>query len=176
MSAVLIEKSWPQSTPDPVRIFGWRILTCLLAGLGSCALAVAGADDKSADYTTQTLRGRVVYLAESLEKQTGVPSVPEARERILALQTAAGELVPLLEDVRGRAFRRDERLRDMPLELVVRRYRQSPVVQIIRVIEVAKAGRFEIDYWCEICSIAMFEKKDCECCQADVELRRRKLD
>ena len=90
--------------------------------------------------------------------QTGVPSVPEARERILALQTSASDLVPLLEDVRGRAFRRDERLREMNVELVVRRYRNTPAVQIIRVIEVTKDGRYEIDYWCEVCSIAMFEK------------------
>ena len=59
---------------------------------------------------------------------------------------------------------------------VVRRYRQSPLVQIIRVIEVAKDGRYDIDYWCEICAIAMFEKKDCECCQGDVELRHLKIE
>src|SRR5262245_976438 len=88
----------------------------------------ASADDKPS-FTTQTLRGRVVYLAEAVEKQLGVRSVAEAKERILALQTASGELVPLLEDVRARALRRDQRLRDMELELLVRRYRQSPAVQ-----------------------------------------------
>jgi hypothetical protein len=108
-----------------------------------------------------------------MEKQTGISTVPEARDRVLALQTAEGSLIPFLEDVRARAFRRDDRLRDMNVELVVRRYPASPLVQIIRVIEIAKDGRYEIDYWCEICSIAMFEKKDCECCQGDVELRRR---
>jgi hypothetical protein len=64
----------------------------------------------------------------------------------------------------------------MQVELVVRRYRQSPAVQIIRVIEVALDGRYELDYWCDICAIAMFEMKDCECCQGPVALRRRKLD
>src|SRR5215216_6143510 len=70
-------------------------------------------DDKAPRFTTETLRGRVVYLAEAMEKQAGVPSVPEAGERVLALQTARGDLVPILEDVRGRAFRRDDRLRKM---------------------------------------------------------------
>lgn len=111
-----------------------------------------------------------------MEKQTGISTVPEARDRVLALQTADGSMVPLLEDLRARAFRRDQRLRDMQVELVVRRYPASPLVQIIRVVEIAKDGRYEIDYWCEICSIAMFEKKDCECCQGDVELRRRKVE
>jgi hypothetical protein len=131
------------------------------------------AQDKPPLFQTDTLRGRVVYVADAMEKQTGIPTVPEARERILALQSANGHLTPLLEDIRARAFRRDQRLRDMQIELVVRRYPTSPLVQIIRVFEVTKDARYEIDYWCEICSIAMFEKKDCECCQGDVELRRR---
>jgi hypothetical protein len=139
-------------------------------------IAIGATEDKSPDYTTQTLRGQVVFLAEAMEKQSGVAVVPEAKERILALQTAAGDLIPLLEDVRGRAFRRDEQLRQMQVELLVRRYRTSPLVQIIRVFEITKDGRYEIDYWCEICAIAMFEKKDCECCQGPVELRRRKVD
>ena len=134
------------------------------------------ADETSKEYRTETLRGRVVFLAEAFEKQTGVRAVPEARERILALQTADGTLIPLLEDTRGRAFRRDERLREMTVELDVRRYRTSPAVQVIRVLEVAKDGRYEIDYWCDICAIATVEKKDCECCQGPVELRRRKVD
>jgi hypothetical protein len=134
------------------------------------------ADEKTSAFVTETIRGKVVFLAEAIEKQAGLPSVPEARERVLALQTAKGELIPLLEDVRGRAFRRDERLREMEVELVVRRYKHSPFVQVIRVIEVAKKGRFEIDYWCDVCAIAMFEKKDCDCCQGDVELRRRPID
>src|SRR5262245_35688141 len=133
-------------------------------------------DDASKHYRSETLRGKVVFLAEAFEKQTGVRAVPEARERILALQTADGTLVPILEDTRGRAFRRDERLREMTVELDVRRYRTSPTAQIIRVLEVTKDGRYEIDYWCDICAISTVEKKDCECCQGPVELRRRKVD
>jgi len=151
----------------------------------ACIVAVAFAlvfecratgQDKRDEFKTQTLRGRVVFLAEAMEAETGVRSVPEAKDRILALQTASGELVPLLEDARGRAFRRDERLREMKVELLVRRYRNSPLAQIIRVYEVASDGRYEIDYWCDICAIAMVEKKDCECCQGPVQLRRRKID
>ena len=158
-------------------------MRCNLFGQSRALLCVvllvvtrATADEPQARFETQTLHGRVVYLAEAFEKQTGIASVPEAKDRILALQTASGELIPLFEDVRGRAFRRDDRLREMQLELVVRRYPQSPAVQIIRVIEVTKEGRHEIDYWCEICAIAMFEQKDCECCQGPVELRRRKIE
>ena len=152
-----------------------RMQSSTAVGLFLMLASLSLADENEAAFSTETIRGRVVYLAEAMEKQAGLPSVPEARERVLALQTGEGEFIPLLEDVRGRAFRRDERLRAMQLELVVRRYKNSPFVQIIRVIEVTKNGRFEIDYWCDVCAIAMFEKKDCDCCQGDVELRRRPL-
>jgi hypothetical protein len=122
------------------------------------------------------LRGRVVYQNEALAEKYGIASVEEAKERTLALQTADGTLVPLVEDVRGRAFRADERLRKAEVELLVRRYHGSPAVQVIRVFEVAKDGKFELDYWCDICAIAMFELKPCDCCQGDTVLRRRKAE
>lgn len=138
--------------------------------------SLAFADEQRATFQTETVSGRVVFLAEAVQKESGIAVVPEAQERVLALQKKDGNLVPLLEDIRARAFRRDERLREMEVELVVRRYAISPLVQMIRVFELAADGKYEIDYWCEICSIPMFEKKDCECCQGEVELRRRKVD
>jgi len=137
--------------------------------------SLAAADDQPS-YTTQTLRGQVVYLAEAMEKQTGATPVPEAKQRTLALETPSGELIPLFEDSRARAFRRDQRLRDMQVELVVRRYRQSPAIQSLRVFEVAKDGRYEIDYWCDVCAIAIYEDRECDCCQGPVTLRRRKVE
>src|SRR5262245_18103270 len=138
--------------------------------------SVTSGDDKATEYVTETLRGQVVFLAEEMEKQSGVTAVSEAKERILAVRTAVGDLVPLLEDVRGRAFRRDKRLRDMQVELMVRHYRHSPMRQVLRVCEVAKDGLYEIDYWCNTCAIALYEDIDCECCQGPLELRKRKIE
>ncbi|HEY2414225.1 MAG TPA: hypothetical protein VGI40_18420, partial [Pirellulaceae bacterium] len=115
----------------------------------------ASGEEKPAAYTTETIRGRVVFLAEVMQDKTGVAVVPEARERVLALEKKDGSLLPLLEDVRARAFRRDERLREMEVELVVRRYAISPLMQVIQVFEIAKSGKYEIDYWCDVCSIPM---------------------
>jgi hypothetical protein len=152
----------------------------VMLSVGLAAILVfarpANAEEPSAPFTQEAIRGHVVFLAEAMERRAGVPSVPEAKERVLALETAKGELVPLLEDVRGRAFRRDERLRSPEVELLVRRHQGSPFVQIIRVFEIAKDGRYELDYWCDICAIAMYELKECECCQGPIELRRRKVD
>jgi ferric-dicitrate binding protein FerR (iron transport regulator) len=136
----------------------------------------AGRADEPAAFQTEVLQGRVVYLADALERKFAIKSSPDARERILALETKPGELVPLVEDLRGHSFRIDKRLRDMDVELTVRRYTGSPAVQVIRVCELAKDGKYEVDYWCSICSIAMFELKECECCQGPIELRKRKVD
>lgn len=124
-------------------------------------------------YVTRSVRGQVVWLADAVSRLHTVKTVAEARERILAVETAEGQLYPIIEDIRGRAFRRDERLRKMQVELLTRQYRGLPMVQVIRVFELTEAGKFEIDYWCEICSISMFELKDCECCQGPIELRRQ---
>ena len=70
---------------------------------------------------------------------------------------------------------RDDRLRKMDVELLVRHYEGVPLVQIIRVYEVADDGKYELDYWCELCAIAMYELKACDCCQGPIELRRREV-
>jgi len=130
----------------------------------------------AAKYTTELLEGRVVWLADALERRFGVKSVPEAQQRTLALESPDGALHPIVEDIRGRAFRVDKRLRSLDVQLVVRRYKGSPAVQVIRVYAVKKDGKYEIDYWCDICAIAMFELKDCECCQGPVTLRERLVE
>jgi hypothetical protein len=161
------------------------------SGLRTCAFAVLVAvsffttlravaaetqDDAQSPYVTKSIRGRVVWLAEAMARLHGIKAVPEARDRILALETEDGHLHPIVEDIRGRAFRRDERLRKMQVELLVRQHRGSPLVQVVRVFELAEDGKSEIDYWCEICAIAMFELKECECCQGPIELRRQPAD
>lgn len=163
------------------------ILGVLLVGLvlGTRAFADAptrinetesNAGEKDAvRYTTRSIRGRVVWLAEALARRHGVQSVPEAAERVLALETKDGQLIPLIEDKRGRSFRLDQRLRGIDVELLVRQYGGSPQVQVIQIFAVKKDGNYELDYWCEICAIAMFELKPCDCCQADIELRARKV-
>ena len=161
--------------------FRFQISNLFLALVGLLTIAFLSAPSVAEDkppppkFTKETLRGRVVFLAEALEKKYGVKSVTEAKQAALALQDDVGRLHPLVEDIRGRAFRVDKRLRDIQVELLVRRYVDSPAVQIIGVHELAKDGRFEIDYWCSVCAIAMYELKQCECCQGEIELRKRKV-
>jgi hypothetical protein len=140
-------------------------------GMARPPVNLAPADPK---VETLTLRGRVGWMREVLQRRFGVQTVPESQERILCLETPAGEVHPLAEDIRGRAFRVDPRLRDMPVEMEVRRHLGSPMIQVIRLYELRDNKRWELDYWCEICAIAMFELKACDCCQGPIDLRRRR--
>ncbi|MFV2069982.1 MAG: hypothetical protein ACC645_23700 [Pirellulales bacterium] len=127
-------------------------------------------------YTVETVEGRVVWLANTLAKRFGVQVVPEATERLLALESTQGRLDLILEDVRGRAFRVDPRLREMTVRLLVRRYRNVPLIQIVDVHEMRDGDVYAIDYWCDVCAIPMFETGPCSCCQAPNRLRKRRVD
>jgi hypothetical protein len=138
--------------------------------------ALALGAEPGVQQASRVVRGRIVWLADALERLHGVRLVPEAREHILVLETPSGELVPLVEDERGRAFRSDGRLRGIDVEVVGRQQRGSPFLQVMKLFAVDDGRRYELDYWCEICSIAMFELKPCDCCQGSIELRRREVD
>jgi len=127
---------------------------------------------KNKEYVVRRVRGRVVWLADALEKRWGVKVVTEAKKRVLALEADNGQLLTLVEDLRARAFRNDPRLRKMHVELEVRQYSGTNLARIIRVFEIQKDRAFAIDYWCDICSIAHFELMVCACCQGPLELRK----
>lgn len=157
------------------------IAALILAAIAALGGIVTTADEApSAEPTGKfeavTLQGKVVWLAEALSRRFGIATDEDAAHSMVALETAEGELVPLAKDVRGRGFHLDPRLRDLDLELLVRKYEGSPVVQVIRVYTLKPEGRYELDYWCDICSIPMYELKPCECCQGETRLRQRKVD
>lgn len=127
-------------------------------------------------HTTESLRGRIVWLGEALKERYGIESDDDAAHSQIALATTDGRLVPLVKDNRGRGFWIDPRLRDFDLELTVRRFEGSPVVQVVRVYSIREGRAYELDYWCDTCSIPMYELKDCECCQGPTRFRERLVD
>jgi len=125
------------------------------------------------DYETVALRGRVVWLAEALKRRYGIQTDDDAAEAMVALETEDGRLYPIAKDARGRAFHKDERIRNINVELLARRFTGSPVIQVIRVYTLHDGHKYELDYWCDVCSISMFELKECECCQGPIRIRER---
>ena len=125
------------------------------------------------DFHTELIRGQVVWLAEALKNKFGISTVPEVKEHALAILSSDGQLFPIVENLRGRAFRKDERLRKKQIEILARRYRHQPLIQVLRVYEIDNGKRYELDYWCDVCAIVMFETGPCACCQDDNRLRKR---
>ena len=124
-------------------------------------------------YVTATLRGRIVWMYPALKARYGMGAVREATERVLALEADDGQLYPIFEDARGRAFRVDPRLRDRPVELLVRWRPSVHMMQVVRLWFVKPDGRYAIDYWCDVCAISMIEDGPCDCCQDHNRLRER---
>lgn len=167
------------------RIPPWLAFAAASLLAASLTFAPARADDTAAErppgeqtqatYSTESLRGKVVWLAEALERLHGIKTDADAAQAYCALETADGRLYPLVKDARGRGFWLDERIRDIPVELLVRRFDTAPVVQVIRVYTLKDDGKYELDYWCDICAIPMFELKVCECCQGPIRIREQKV-
>ncbi len=119
--------------------------------------------------------GKVVLLSEALKRRDMRVAKEMADQAVL--ETPEGDLVPLLADWRGRAFFQDERLRDRKVELVAYRRDQLPYLQVLMVFTFDEDGKRQYtDYWCDVCSIPMYEIKPCECCQGDIRLRFQAQD
>jgi hypothetical protein len=114
--------------------------------------------------------GKVVFLADAL-KLRGITAFDEIKTQVV-LETDKGELIPIVPDWRGRAFYQDKRLRNRKVQLVGYRRRGVPYLQVLMVFLFDKKGvRNYFDYWCDICSIPMYEIKPCDCCQGEIRLR-----
>ncbi len=132
---------------------------------------------QSADSTPQKqlYRGKVVKASDAL-KRRGVKASFEELKNQVVLETS-NELIPILPDWRGRAFFQDERLRDREVELIGFRRPGLPYLSILSVYTFdAKGQRQYTDYWCDICSIPMYELKPCDCCQEEIRLRFQPQD
>ncbi len=152
------------------------LIGALVVIAARASISAVSAADASGKYITENLRGKVVWLSDVLEKEFEISVDDDSEHTIVALQTASGELHPLVKDFRGRGFHLDERLRDRELELVIRRHPGVPLVQVVRVYSIVDEQHFELDYWCDVCAIAMYELKPCECCQGEIRIRERPVD
>lgn len=157
----------------------WLSCVALVFAATIASSISANADDDQADakpkpkYKTVSVRGKVVWLAEALKSEFGISTVSEAAEQSLAILTDDRKLIPIVEDLRGRSFRKDERLRDMKVELFARQYKHQPLLQIVRLYEIDGDKKYEVDYWCDVCAIVMYETGPCACCQDHNRLRKR---
>jgi hypothetical protein len=118
----------------------------------------------------ELIRGKVVLWRSALKKR-GITAFEEF-DKLVVLETMDGQLLPIVPDWRGRAFFQDSRLRDRKVELIGYRRPRASTFQVLMIFTFDEKGiRQYTDYWCDICSIPMYEIKPCDCCQADIRIR-----
>lgn len=167
---------------------GWRrvakvagLLAVVLLAVGSLVYRTRAAPPRGEPaaaagkraYVNETFRGKVVWMAEALRRRFEIRVDDDVSQSLVALETESGELLPIVKDARGRGFHLDERLHDVEMEIFARRFDGSPMLQVLKVYTIKDEKRYELDYWCDTCAIAMFELKACECCQGPTRIRER---
>jgi hypothetical protein len=132
------------------------------------------ADSAKPDAKQQFYKGKVVPLAAYFEK-LGAKMDKEAAAQSYALITDDGKVYPLIKDDGSRMFFKDERLLNRPMRLTARPVGDTNFLQVFQVHSYLKGELHEVYYWCDICAIKRFEKKDCDCCGAPMEFREEKV-
>ncbi len=160
------------------KVFGKTKVTVLLPCLGLCvAVAVCGSSvrfapaDAAPEATKkQHYKGKVVPLADLVEK-FGAKLDADAAPSWLALVTDDGKIYPLIKDDGSRMFFKDAQLLKRPMRLTGKLLPGSQLLQVVEVHSYVKGELHEVYYWCDVCSIKRFEKKECDCCGGPMELR-----
>jgi hypothetical protein len=133
------------------------------------ALAIApllsAADKDKADVKSQFYTGKVVPLKEVGAKDA----------KGLALATDDGKVYPLIQDAGSSMFFTDKTLLRRPMRLTARLVGDPQQLQVFQVYSIKNGELYEVYYWCDICSIKRFEKRDCDCCGGPLELREEKV-
>jgi hypothetical protein len=143
----------------------------ILAALGmSLSPVLFAADPPKSDAKPQFYNGKVVSLATYFEK-LGTKMDREAAPQWYGLVTDDGKIYPLIKDDGSRMFFKDERLLNRPMRLTARLIGNSNFLQVFQVHSYLKNQLHEVYYWCDICAIKRFEKKDCDCCGAPMIFR-----
>jgi hypothetical protein len=130
----------------------------------------------AADRSAQELfRGKVVLLRDALARRK--IEAQEEFDKQVVLETPEGDLIPIVPDWRGRAFFQDERLRNRDVELVGKRQKGVPYLQVLIVFTFDEKGKRQYtDYYCDTCAFPMYEIKPCECCHGPIRLRFQRRD
>src|SRR5262245_56838035 len=58
----------------------------------------AGTTSDEPTYVKESLQGRVVWMAEALERRFGIKSDADSEHSLVALETKSGELFPIVKD------------------------------------------------------------------------------
>ena len=151
------------------------ILLVVCIGLVSLSPVGLSDDAKKPLPPTVLLTGIVKTVDDVEARRLGFTPVQFRREQTPVFYDLDKQPHELYQDVRGRSFRKDKRLCNRPVIITVRKDSLDGPLRVVRVYVLDDDQTKHLDYWCEICAIAMYELKACDCCQGDIELRLRNV-
>jgi hypothetical protein len=151
-------------------VLGRRFRLCLALLFGLAPLFFLRAGAAPARAKTEQLEGKVVPMAAML-KDFGSQLDPEAASHWLALVTKEGKVYPLIEDDGSRLFYKDAKLLNRPMRLTGRLFKDTHLLQVVKVHSYVKGKLCDVYYWCDICSIRRNQKQICDCCGGPMVLR-----
>ena len=122
----------------------------------------------------EQLRGRIVCLAEEMQKSFGVV-VPASHEHLLGFKTADGKYFTLIRTRTSEALFMDKRLLEKDLILIGRTLPDTRIFDTFSIRSVKGAKIYELYYYCDICAIKAVSPEECQCCRGPVRLVEKPL-
>ena len=122
----------------------------------------------------QLFNGKVVALGPYLDK-LGARMDRDAAAAWYALIGDDGKVYPLVKDDGSRMFFKDDRLLNRPMRLTARLVGDTGFLQVFQVHSYLGGQLHDVYYWCDVCSIKRFEKKDCDCCGAPMDFKEERV-
>jgi hypothetical protein len=147
-----------------------RVAVVVAFTLGLAPMCLSRADNDAPPLKTDFFNGKVVSLADVLNKE-GVKLDADAASSWMALVTDDGKTYPLVKDAGSRMFFKDVKLLNRPMRLTGRLVPGSSLLQVVNVHSYIHGKLHDVYYWCDICTIKGFEAGICNCCGGPMELR-----
>ncbi len=127
------------------------------------------------DIDKQSLRGRVVCLAEEMHAIYNT-HLPTNHEHLYGFKTTEGQFYTILRTKLSEAIFVDQRVRDRELILSVRVIPKSNVIDVVTIKSVKDGVVHDLHYYCFICAIRTVDPAICLCCQEEVEFMEVPLE
>ena len=168
-----------------LKLFWWPVLVVSLWSFvtvspswGAESTGEASASIKKGDLgdiAPQSLRGRVVCLAEEMHSVYDT-HLPTNHEHLYGFKTTEGQYYTILRTKLSEAIFVDQRVRDRELILSVRVIPHSGVIDVVTIKSVKDGVVHDLHYYCFICAIRTVDPAICLCCQEEVEFMEIPLE
>ena len=121
------------------------------------------------------LKGKIVCLAEEMQKQYNVELIEE-HEHLYSVKTDDGKYFTLLKTSLSESLFVDKRLHEKDLIITGRVFPNTQLLEVMRIQSQINGVVHELYYYCDTCYIRAVAPGNCDCCQAPVVLIEKPLN